>query len=90
MEKLTAVNTLMEAFGNSRTILNTNGSRYAQLTTLDFDHSGQISSASVQVIYRFANTKLLDIEMLCVPHLFWEGNKIENKKFHPCQNSSKI
>ena len=49
VEKLTAVNTLMEAFGNSRTILNTNGSRYAQLTTLDFDHSGQISSASVQV-----------------------------------------
>ena len=27
VEKLTAVNTLMEAFGNSRTILNTNGSR---------------------------------------------------------------
>lgn len=49
VEKLTAVNTLMEAFGNSRTILNTNASRYAQLTTLDFDHSGQISSASIQV-----------------------------------------
>lgn len=49
VEKLTAVSTLMEAFGNSRTILNTNASRYAQLTTLDFDHSGQISSASVQV-----------------------------------------
>ncbi|XP_052072228.1 unconventional myosin-XVIIIa-like isoform X4 [Mytilus californianus] len=49
VERLTAVSTLMEAFGNSRTILNTNASRYAQLTTLDFDHSGQISSASVQV-----------------------------------------
>ena len=71
MEKLTAVNTLMEAFGNSRTILNTNGSRYAQLTTLDFDHSGQISSASVQVIYRFAKAKPLDIEMLCVPPFFF-------------------
>lgn len=39
----------MDAFGNSRSILNTNASRYGQLTTLDFDHSGQIVSASIQV-----------------------------------------
>lgn len=39
----------MDAFGNSRSILNTNASRFGQLTTLDFDHSGQIVSASIQV-----------------------------------------
>ena len=48
-DKLQAITTLMEAFGNSRTILNTNASRFSQLTTIDFDHSGQIASASIQV-----------------------------------------
>lgn len=48
-DKLNAISTLMDAFGNSRSILNTNASRYGQLTTLDFDHSGQIVSASIQV-----------------------------------------
>ena len=48
-DKLQAVTSLLEAFGNSRTILNTNASRFSQLTTLDFDHSGQITSASIQV-----------------------------------------
>ncbi|XP_033748343.1 unconventional myosin-XVIIIa-like isoform X3 [Pecten maximus] len=58
VDKLHAVSTLLEAFGNSRTILNTNASRYAQLTTLDFDHSGQITSGSVQ-IFLFEKTRVV-------------------------------
>ncbi|XP_046371611.2 unconventional myosin-XVIIIa-like isoform X3 [Haliotis rufescens] len=50
VDKLTAIMSLMESFGNSRTLLNTNASRYTQITTLDFDHSGQINSASIQVL----------------------------------------
>ena len=49
VEKLNAMTILIEAFGNSRTILNTTASRYSQLTTIDYDHSGQIVSASIQV-----------------------------------------
>ncbi|XP_069135915.1 unconventional myosin-XVIIIa-like isoform X4 [Argopecten irradians] len=58
VDKLHAVSTLLEAFGNSRTILNTNASRFAQLTTLDFDHSGQITSGSVQ-IFLFEKTRVV-------------------------------
>ncbi|XP_021349919.1 unconventional myosin-XVIIIa-like isoform X4 [Mizuhopecten yessoensis] len=58
VDKLHAVSTLLEAFGNSRTILNTNASRYSQLTTLDFDHSGQITSGSVQ-IFLFEKTRVV-------------------------------
>ncbi|KAK3595793.1 hypothetical protein CHS0354_025430 [Potamilus streckersoni] len=50
VDKLNAMLILLEAFGNSRTILNTNASRFAQLTTLDYDHAGQIVSASVQAL----------------------------------------
>ncbi|KAL3858074.1 hypothetical protein ACJMK2_012688 [Sinanodonta woodiana] len=50
VDKLNATLILLEAFGNSRTILNTNASRFAQLTTLDYDHVGQIVSASVQAL----------------------------------------
>ncbi|XP_062577045.1 unconventional myosin-XVIIIa-like [Saccostrea cucullata] len=57
-DKLNAVSTLMDAFGNSRSILNTNASRYGQLTTLDFDHSGQIVSASIQVML-FEKTRVV-------------------------------
>ena len=55
VEKLQAVFTLLDAFGNSRTIMNTSASKYTSITSLDFDHSGQIAAASVQVsndIYR--------------------------------------
>ena len=51
VEKLNAMTILIEAFGNSRTILNTTASRFSQLTTIDYDHSGQIVSASVQVSF---------------------------------------
>ncbi|XP_071038996.1 unconventional myosin-XVIIIa isoform X1 [Parasteatoda tepidariorum] len=47
-EKLKAVSTLLEAFGNCRTVLNSNATRFTELFTIDFDHSGQIISASVQ------------------------------------------
>ncbi|KAK3084703.1 hypothetical protein FSP39_017720 [Pinctada imbricata] len=57
-DKLQAVTSLLEAFGNSRTILNTNASRFSQLTTLDFDHSGQITSASIQV-FLFEKTRVV-------------------------------
>ncbi|XP_066966279.1 unconventional myosin-XVIIIa-like isoform X3 [Macrobrachium rosenbergii] len=49
VEKLNAISTLLEAFGNSRTVMNTNATRFTQIFSLDFDHSGQIASASVQV-----------------------------------------
>ncbi|KAK6192213.1 hypothetical protein SNE40_003722 [Patella caerulea] len=49
-EKVTAISVLTDAFGNCRTLLNTNASRFTQLFTIDFDHSGQIASASIQVM----------------------------------------
>ena len=49
VEKLSAVFTLLEAFGNSRTLMNTTATRFTQLFTLDFDTTGQIAAASVQV-----------------------------------------
>ena len=49
MDKLSSMTLLLEAFGNSRTILNTSASRFSQITTLDFDHNGQVVSASIQV-----------------------------------------
>ncbi|KAL5016328.1 hypothetical protein ScPMuIL_005917 [Solemya velum] len=58
VEKLNAVLILLEAFGNSRTILNTNASRFSQITTLDFDHSGQIASASIQALL-FEKTRVV-------------------------------
>jgi hypothetical protein len=47
--RLTAIHTLMEAFGNSRTVMNANATRFTQIFSVDFDHSGLIVSASVQV-----------------------------------------
>lgn len=49
VEKLNAAYTLLSAFGNSRTCLNATASRFSQVFTVDFDHAGQIASASVQV-----------------------------------------
>ena len=49
VEKLAAINVLLQGFGNCRTLLNTNASRYTQITTIDYDPSGVIASASVQV-----------------------------------------
>ncbi|XP_069699015.1 unconventional myosin-XVIIIa isoform X4 [Periplaneta americana] len=50
VEKLNAISTVLEAFGNSRTVLNTNATRFTQIFSLDFDQSGQIASASIQVL----------------------------------------
>lgn len=48
-EKVNAINTILEAFGNTKTCMNVNATRFTQILSLDFDHSGQIASASVQV-----------------------------------------
>lgn len=50
IEKVNAISTLLESFGNSETGLNKNASRYAQILALDFDQYGMITSASIQVI----------------------------------------
>ncbi|ESO91677.1 hypothetical protein LOTGIDRAFT_163407 [Lottia gigantea] len=49
-DKINAISVLTEAFGNCRTLLNTSASRFTRLFTIDFDHSGQIASASLQVL----------------------------------------
>lgn len=51
VEKLNAINTIMEAFGNTKTCMNNNSTRFTQLFSLDFDHTGMIASASIQVRY---------------------------------------
>lgn len=49
-EKLMAIHTLMEAFGNAKTAMNTNATRFTQIFSLDFDHAGLVANASVQVL----------------------------------------
>lgn len=49
-EKVNAINTILEAFGNTKTSMNANATRFTQIFSLDFDHSGQIASASIQVL----------------------------------------
>ena len=49
-EKVTAIFCLLEAFGNARTVMNSNASRFSQLVSLDFDNSGVIVSVSVQAM----------------------------------------
>ena len=49
LEKLNALFTVLEAFGNSKSHMNSNATRFTQLFSLDFDQSGQIASASLQV-----------------------------------------
>ncbi|XP_033212416.1 unconventional myosin-XVIIIa [Belonocnema kinseyi] len=50
IEKLNALFTVLEAFGNSRTHMNSNATRFTQIFSLDFDQSGQVASASLQVL----------------------------------------
>lgn len=50
VDKLNAMEMLLESFGNSRTLLNTNATRFTQLISLDFDFSGQLSSATIQIL----------------------------------------
>lgn len=49
-DKLTALWTVLENFGNCRTSMNTNATRFTQIFSLDFDQSGVIASASIQVL----------------------------------------
>lgn len=49
MDKWQALYTLLEAFGNSPTIMNGNATRFSQILSLDFDQAGQVASASIQV-----------------------------------------
>lgn len=49
VEKLNSICLLLEAFGNCRTGLNTNATRFTNIFSLDCDQSGLIASASVQV-----------------------------------------
>lgn len=50
VDKLNAMEMLLESFGNSRILLNTNATRFTQLISLDFDFSGQVSSATIQTL----------------------------------------
>nr|XP_020818940.1 unconventional myosin-XVIIIa isoform X14 [Phascolarctos cinereus] len=50
VEKWQALYTILEAFGNSPTIMNGNASRFSQILSLDFDQAGQVASASVQTM----------------------------------------
>ncbi|XP_076833549.1 myosin-XVIIIa isoform X4 [Brachyhypopomus gauderio] len=49
-EKWQAVSTILEAFGNCTTSMNTNASRFTQVVSLDFDQAGQVASASIQTM----------------------------------------
>lgn len=49
-EKLNAIWTLLEAFGNARTSLNANATRFTHIFNVDFDQSGMIASASIQIL----------------------------------------
>ncbi|XP_054281461.1 unconventional myosin-XVIIIa-like isoform X2 [Macrosteles quadrilineatus] len=49
-EKLNAIWTLLEAFGNASTQNNVNATRFTHIFSLDFDQSGAIASASVQLL----------------------------------------
>lgn len=48
-EKVNAINVILEAFGNVKTCLNSNATRFSQILTLNFDHSGSIVSLAIEV-----------------------------------------
>ncbi|KAK2507533.1 hypothetical protein MC885_003223, partial [Smutsia gigantea] len=50
VEKWQALYTLLEAFGNSPTVMNGNATRFSQILSLDFDQAGQVASASIQTL----------------------------------------
>jgi myosin-18 len=50
LDKVNSINILLEAFGNARTIMNANATRFSQLFSLDFDTLGHIVSASIQAM----------------------------------------
>ncbi|XP_047564542.1 unconventional myosin-XVIIIa isoform X2 [Lutra lutra] len=50
VDKWQALYSLLEAFGNSPTIMNGNATRFSQILSLDFDQAGQVASASIQTM----------------------------------------
>lgn len=73
MEKWQAVYTVLEAFGNVSTCMNGNASRFSHIVSLDFDQTGLVTSASIQVDFtpcciQDASTKLQKLY-----HLIHEG-----------------
>merc|ERR1712142_158412 len=50
VEKLSSIFTLLDAFGNSRSVMNTSASKFTHTFTLDFDHNGMISTANIQIL----------------------------------------
>lgn len=50
VEKWQALYTLLEAFGNSPTVMNSSATRFSQILSLDFDQAGQVASASIQTM----------------------------------------
>ncbi|XP_026636099.1 unconventional myosin-XVIIIa isoform X9 [Microtus ochrogaster] len=50
VEKWQALYTILEAFGNSPTIMNGSATRFSQILSLDFDQAGQVASASIQTM----------------------------------------
>ncbi|NWI95514.1 MY18A protein, partial [Pitta sordida] len=49
-EKWQALYTILEAFGNSSTGMNSNATRFSHIISLDFDQAGQVASASIQTL----------------------------------------
>ncbi|XP_051491501.1 unconventional myosin-XVIIIa isoform X13 [Apus apus] len=49
-DKWQALYTILEAFGNSSTGMNSNATRFSQIISLDFDQAGQVASASIQTL----------------------------------------
>ncbi|XP_044763545.1 unconventional myosin-XVIIIa isoform X1 [Coccinella septempunctata] len=64
VEKLAALWTVLENFGNCKTVLNSNATRFTQIFSLDYDQSGVVTSASIQVLLLEKNriVKKLDNE----------------------------
>lgn len=50
VEKWQALSTILEAFGNSPSAMNSNATRFSHILSLDFDQAGQVASASIQTM----------------------------------------
>ncbi len=63
--RLTAIHLLLEAFGNSRTVMNATATRFTEIFSVDFDHSGLIVSASIQVRNTFKMSSISLLPLFC-------------------------
>ncbi|KAJ7309093.1 hypothetical protein JRQ81_008411 [Phrynocephalus forsythii] len=57
VEKWQALYTVLEAFGNCGTSLNSNATRFSQIISLDFDQAGQVASASTMLLEKLRVAK---------------------------------